>query len=64
VLTTTPPHSCGIRAEARLILTAAEWVVEGVRLALEYSRNWDYPESKGGTGRQAKGIQIALMLTW
>ena len=50
--------------EARLILTAAEWVVEGVRLALEYSRNRDYPTGEGGTGRRAEGIQLALMLTW
>src|SRR6266480_2767396 len=58
------PTRVGSVPEARLILTAAEWVVEGVRLALEYSRNWDYPTSKGGTGRRAEGIQFALMLTW
>src|SRR6267143_3474131 len=54
----------GFVPEARLILTAAEWVVEGVRLALEYSRNRDYPTSKGGTGTKAEEIQFALMLTW
>src|SRR6266403_1243757 len=58
------PTRVGSVPEARLILTAAEWVVEGVRLALEYSRNWDYPTSKGGTGRRAEEIQFALMLTW
>jgi hypothetical protein len=54
----------GFMPEARLILTAAEWVVEGVRLALEYSRNRDYPTSKGGRGTKAEEIQFALMLTW
>src|SRR5467141_1166282 len=58
------PTRVGSVPEARLILTAAEWVVEGVRLALEYSRNRDYPTSKGGTGRRAEEIQFALMLTW
>jgi len=54
----------GFVPETRLILTAAEWVVEGVRLALEYSRNRDYPTSNRGTGMQAEAIQFALMLTW
>ncbi len=64
VLNDDPQIRIAFAPEARLILTAAEWVVEGVRLALEYSRNRDYPTSKGGTGRQAEEIQFALMLTW
>src|SRR5882762_3807855 len=64
VLNDDPKTRIGSVPEARLILTAAEWVVEGVRLALEYSRNRDYPTSKGGTGTKAEEIQFAVMLTW
>jgi len=64
VLNDDPQIRIAFAPEARLILTAAEWVVEGVRLALEYSRNRDYPTSMGGTGTIAEGIQLALMLTW
>ncbi len=64
VLNDDPQTRIGSVPETRLILTAAEWVVEGVRLALEYSRNRDYPTSKGGTGMKAEEIQFAVMLTW
>ena len=36
------------RATNRLIATAGEWFLEGGRVALEYSHDWDYPVSKGG----------------
>jgi DNA-binding transcriptional MerR regulator len=58
------PTRVGFVPEKRLIVTAAEWVLEGVRLGLEYTHNWDYPTAKGGTGRQAEGIALSFMLTW
>lgn len=54
----------GFVPESRLVVTAAEWVLEGARLALEYSHNWDYPTSKHGTGREADGLFLALTYTW
>ena len=58
------PTRVGFVPESRLILTAAEWVLEGARVLVEYSHNWDYPVSKGGTGRQADGIFVALTYVW
>lgn len=46
--------------ESRLIVTAAKWVLEGTRVALEYSHNRDYPTSKHRTGSQADGLFPAL----
>ena len=48
----------------RLFLTAGEWVQEGLRLALEYSREWDYPVTEGGTGRTVNGWVTTLTYAW
>lgn len=58
------PSRVGFVPESRLLLTAAEWVFENARLAVEYSHNWDYPKSKGGTGKQVDGAFVALTLVW
>lgn len=54
----------GALPRQRLFLTAGEWVQEGLRLALEYSREWDYPASEGGTGRTAQGWLTSLTYAW
>jgi len=54
----------GFVPQSRLALTAGEWVLEGTRIGLEYSHNWDYSSAKGGTGRQADGIFAQLTYTW
>jgi hypothetical protein len=58
------PTRVGFVPESRLIVTAAEWVLEGTRVALEYSHNWDYATGQHGTGRQADGLFLALTHTW
>jgi hypothetical protein len=63
-LGTGSPTRVGFVPESRLSLTVAEWVLEGARVLLEYSHNWDYPRSKGGTGRQADGVFLALTYVW
>lgn len=54
----------GALPRQRLFLTAGEWVQEGLRVALEYSREWDYPVSEGGTGRAAHGWVTTLTYAW
>ncbi len=54
----------GSAPESRLTFTAGEWVLNGARLVIEYSHVWDYPRSKGGTGRQSDGVFTALTFVW
>jgi hypothetical protein len=64
-LTTTAGQSrTGFVPESRLTLTAAEWVLDGLRVAIEYSHNWDYPIAKGATGRQADGVLLDFTYQW
>jgi hypothetical protein len=61
---TGAPERVGFVPQSRLSFTAGEWVLEGTRVAIEYSHNWDYSKAKGGTGRQADGIFIQLTYAW
>ena len=61
---TGTPVRVGSAPESRMTLTAAEWVTEGTRIIVEYSLAWDYATNKGGTGRQANGIFVALTYVW
>lgn len=54
----------GFVPKKRLLLTAGEWVLDGVKLAVEHSRNWDYPVNEGGTGKIASGLFTTLTYTW
>lgn len=54
----------GFVPESRLTLTAAEWVLDGLKLSLEYTHNWDYSTGKGGSGREADGILFGISYTW
>jgi hypothetical protein len=58
------PTRVGFVPRQRLILSGGEWVLEGVRLALEYSYNWDYARSAGGTGNAAYGLFATLLFVW
>jgi uncharacterized coiled-coil protein SlyX len=62
--TTSGLTRIGFVPQNRLIATAGEWVLEGGRVALEYSHDWDYPVSKGGTGRQGDGFFLSIMYNW
>ncbi len=48
----------------RIILGGGEWVLENLRFAIEYSRNWDYPTYLGGTDKTADAIFSQLTLVW
>jgi hypothetical protein len=43
---------------------AGEWILEGFRVAVEYSYNEDYPNSEGGTGRSAHAVLSQLTYEW
>jgi cell division protein FtsB len=58
------PIRVGAVPKRRLILTGGEWVLDGLKLALEFSRNWDYSKNEGGTGNSANGIFTALTYVW
>jgi hypothetical protein len=62
--TTGGPTRVGFVPESRLTVTAAEWVLEGVKIAVEYSHNWDYSVGNRGTGRQADGVLLDFTYTW
>jgi hypothetical protein len=50
--------------QKRLLLTAGEWVTDGLKVAVEYSRNWDYSISEGGTGKATNGVFASLTYVW
>jgi hypothetical protein len=49
------PTRVGFVPQHRLFLTAGEWVMDGLKIAVEYSANWDYSTNVGGTGKLAHG---------
>jgi hypothetical protein len=49
------PARIGFVPQHRLFLTAGEWVMDGLKVAVEYSANWDYSTNVGGTGKLAHG---------
>lgn len=58
------PTRIGFVPQHRLFLTGGEWVTDGLKVAVEYSANWDYPTSVGGTGRLAHGAFGLLQLNF
>ena len=50
------PTRIGFVPQHRLLVTAGEWPMDGLKLAVEYAANWDYPVSEGGTGQLAHGV--------
>jgi hypothetical protein len=58
------PTRIGFVPQHRLFLTGGEWVMDGLKVAVEYSANWDYPVSNGGTGKVAHGVFGLLQLNF
>ncbi|XIA64303.1 hypothetical protein ACFIOY_36360 [Bradyrhizobium sp. TZ2] len=58
------PTRIGFVPQHRLFLTGGEWVMDGLKVAVEYSANWDYPVSVGGTGKVAHGWFGLLQLNF
>lgn len=55
------PTRVGFVPRRRLLFTGGEWVLDTVRVALEYAIDRDYPVSQGGTGRSARGLFASLV---
>lgn len=58
------PTRIGFVPQNRLFLTAGEWVMDGLKVAVEYSANWDYSTNVGGTGKLAHGAFGLLQLNF
>jgi uncharacterized coiled-coil protein SlyX len=49
------PTRVGFVPQNKLLLTYGEWVMDGLKIAIEGAVNWDYPQSSGGTGEVVYG---------
>jgi hypothetical protein len=58
------PTRIGFVPKHRLLVTAGEWVMDGLKVAIEYSANWDYPLASGGTGELAHGVLGSVQLNF
>ncbi|MGQ0656974.1 MAG: hypothetical protein ACT4NU_02590 [Chromatiales bacterium] len=58
------PTRVGFVPEKRLNVGVGEWVLESLRVAVEYSHAWDYSIAEGGTGNSADGIFGQLTYEW
>jgi hypothetical protein len=54
----------GAVPKRRYLVSVGEWVLDGVRIAFEYSHIEDYLEHEGGTGRTADGFFSQLTYEW
>jgi hypothetical protein len=48
----------------RFSVTAGEWVMDGLRLAIDFSRHRDYPRNRGGSGSDADGVLLMVTYAW
>jgi hypothetical protein len=58
------PERVGNVPERRLLASVGEWVLEGVRVELEYSHLLDYSVDDGGTGNSADGVFFQVSFQW
>ena len=58
------PSRVGNLPRTRWTLTAGEWVQEGLKVQVEYSRLTDYAIDQGGTGASGSAIQMTLTYAW
>ena len=50
--------------KSEFMVSAGEWVWDGVRIAVEYSHLVDYPKDRGGTGGSANGVFSMVTFEW
>ena len=58
------PTRVGFVPEKRLSLGIGEWILPGVRVAVEYSHAIDYSIAEGGTGNTADGVFTQVTMEW
>ena len=54
----------GFVPERRFLVGMGEWVLDGLRVAVEYSHIMDYSEADGGTGNSGNGVFTQLTYEW
>lgn len=54
----------GNAPERRLSVGMGEWVLDGLRVAIEYSHAVDYSVAEGGTGNSANGVFMQMTYEW
>ncbi|MEW6481394.1 MAG: hypothetical protein AB1397_00035 [bacterium] len=54
----------GFLPKRRFIVNIGEWVLEGLKFAVEYSHNVDYSKNEGGTGNSGNTIFLSLTTVW
>jgi hypothetical protein len=54
----------GNAPKRRFLVSVGEWVMDNVKVAVEYSHNVDYPKEEGGTGHDANGFFLAITAVW
>jgi hypothetical protein len=54
----------GFVPRQRILAGVGEWVLEGLRVAVEYSHVIDYSKDKRGTGNSASGVFALLTYQW
>jgi len=54
----------GFVPQQRYIVGMGEWVMDNVKVALEYNYNKDYPINMGGTGKSSKSVFIGMTVKW
>jgi hypothetical protein len=58
------PLRVGFVPERRFSVGMGEWVLDGLRVAVEYSHAVDYDEADGGTGNSANGFFGQVTYEW
>jgi hypothetical protein len=58
------PTRVGFVPKRRILVNVSEWVLDGVKFAIEYSHNVDYSKSEGRTGNSANGVLSHLTYVW
>jgi hypothetical protein len=58
------PLRVGFVPERRFSVGVGEWVLDGLRVAVEYSHIIDYEEDEGGTGNSANGFFWQMTYEW
>jgi hypothetical protein len=54
----------GFVPKRRLLIGVGEWVLESLRVGVEYSHNWDYSVSDGGTRHSTDGVFGTFTYVW
>ena len=54
----------GFVPKKRFLFSVGTWPLDGVRLACEFGRDWDYAAAEGGTGNSADVVTAELTYEW